>query len=149
MRTATEATTSRSTSLGRTLLRILLGISLLLAGVSHLTTNREAFRAQVPEWLPLDIDFVVVASGVVEILLGLALIVLVRLRIQVGIVVALFLVAVFPGNISQYLTGTDSLGLDTDMARFGRLFMQPVLVLWALWSTGAWRDRREWRRVLR
>ncbi|GAB3139394.1 DoxX family protein [Marisediminicola antarctica] len=130
------------TSLPRALARIALGAFLLVAGISHLTTNREAFQAQVPEWLPLDADFVVLASGVVEILLGLALIVLPRQRVLVGWVTAAFFVAIFPGNISQFVTATDSFGLNTDLARGIRLLFQPLLVLWALWSTGAWRDWR-------
>jgi uncharacterized membrane protein len=89
--------------------------------------------------VPLDADFVVVASGVVEIVLGLALIVLLRQRAIVGLVVALFFIAIFPGNISQLVTRTDAFGLDSDAARIIRLFFQPLLVVWALWSTGAWR----------
>jgi uncharacterized membrane protein len=130
------------TSLPRALVRIALGAFLLLAGISHLTTNREAFQAQVPEWLPLDADFVVLASGVVEIALGLALIALPRRRVLVGWVTAAFFVAIFPGNVSQFVTATDSFGLNTDLARGIRLLFQPLLVLWALWSTGAWQDWR-------
>lgn len=122
--------------------RVLLGAALTLAGVSHLTTLRREFQAQVPGWLPLDPDFVVLASGVVEIALGVALLALPRQRVTVGWVVAAFFVAVFPGNVSQYLTRTDAFGLDTDGARLTRLFFQPLLVLWALWSTGAWPRRR-------
>ena len=118
--------------------RVALGGFLLFAGVGHLTTQREAFQAQVPSWLPLDPDLVVVASGIVEIVLGLALIALPRYRVALGWIVAAFFVAVFPGNISQYVTGTDAFGLDSDGARLIRLFLQPVLVVWALWSTGAW-----------
>jgi uncharacterized membrane protein len=132
-----------------TVARIVLAAFLLLAGTGHLTFAREAFQAQVPLWVPLDADFVVVASGVVEIALGIALLVLRRQRVLVGIVVALFFIAVFPGNISQFVTRTDSLGLDTDLARGIRLIFQPLLVLWALWCTGglkAWRDRRTRRR---
>jgi len=128
-----------------TVARIVLAAFLLLAGTGHLTFAREAFQAQVPLWVPLDADFVVVASGVVEIALGIALLVLRRQRVLAGIVVALFFIAVFPGNISQFVTRTDSLGLDTDLARGIRLIFQPLLVLWALWCTGAlkaWRDRR-------
>ena len=134
----------RTTAL-RTLFRLGLGAFLLLAGISHLTVNREAFLAQVPTWLPLDGDVVVVASGVVEIILGVALLVLGRYRVQVGWVVAAFFVAIFPGNISQLVTHTDSFGLNTDLARSVRLVFQPVLVLWALWSTGAWLAWREYR----
>ncbi|MBX0301518.1 hypothetical protein K2F54_16210 [Cryobacterium sp. 1639] len=135
---------SRTTVL-RTVFRLLLGVALLLAGISHLTVNREAFLAQVPTWLPLEGDFVVVASGIVEIILGAALLVLGRYRVQVGWIVALFFIAIFPGNISQLVTQTDSFGLNTDLDRTLRLFFQPVLVLWALWSTGAWKAFREYR----
>ena len=125
-------------SLPRTIARVILGAFLLFAGIGHLTRQREEFQAQVPTWIPLDPDFVVVASGVVEIALGLALIALPRYRVPIGWIVAAFFVAVFPGNISQYVTGTDAFGLDTDQARLIRLFFQPVLIVWALWSTGAW-----------
>ncbi|MPY67430.1 hypothetical protein F8S09_12155 [Deinococcus sp. SDU3-2] len=118
--------------------RWLLGLALIGAGTGHLTTQRQEFQAQVPEWLPLDKDFVVLASGVVEIGLGAALIALPRQRRTVGWVAAAFFVAIFPGNISQYVTRTDAFGLNTDQARLNRLFFQPLLVLWALWSTVAW-----------
>ena len=133
------------TTILRTVFRLVLGAFLLLAGISHLTVNREAFLAQVPTWLPLEGDFVVVASGVVEIILGAALLALGRYRVQVGWIVAAFFVAIFPGNISQLVTHTDSFGLNTDLARAIRLLFQPVLVLWALWSTGAWAAWREYR----
>jgi uncharacterized membrane protein len=111
----------------------------MYAGITHLTTSRLEFQAQVPAWVPLSADFVVLASGVVEILLGLSLASL-RKRKEVGIATALFFIAIFPGNISQYVNGIDAFGLDTDRARAIRLFFQPLLVLWALWSTGAWRS---------
>jgi uncharacterized membrane protein len=114
-----------------------LGLFLASAGYSHLTVNRIAFQAQVPTWLPLDPDFVVLASGVVEIVLGMALLTLWRYRAYVGLAAALFFVAIFPGNINQFVNGIDAFGLDTDLARGVRLLFQPVLVLWALWSTGA------------
>jgi len=123
-------------SSARNAARIVLGIILAFAGVSHLTWARHEFAAQVPDWVPFSADFTVVSSGVVEIILGLALLFVARQRVLVGAVVALFFVAVFPGNLSQYLTGTDAFGLDTDTKRFVRLFFQPVLVVWALWCTG-------------
>lgn len=126
-----------STSVGATIARMLLGLALLLAGTGHLTFQRTEFLAQVPRWVPLDADFVVLASGVVELLLGASLLALGRWRVLVGLVVATFFVLVFPGNISQYVNGISAFGLDTDQARFIRLFFQPVLVAWALWSTGA------------
>jgi len=117
--------------------RILLGLALSFAGIGHLSFSREEFQAQVPTWLPLDADFVVIASGVVEISLGLALISLVKYQKQIGAATAIFFVLIFPGNISQYLNGIDAFGLDSDQARLTRLFFQPLLVLWALWSTSA------------
>ena len=122
--------------------RTLLGADLAYAGITHLTTNRTEFLAQVPTWLPLNADFVVIASGVVEILLGISLILLIKYQIQIGWITAAFFVAIFPGNISQYVNGIDAFGLDTDQARLTRLFFQPLLVLWVLWSTGAWKSHR-------
>ena len=121
----------------------LLGLALGYAGIGHLTTSRQEFQAQVPNLLKDYADFVVVASGVVEIALGLALVGLWRYRVQVGWIVAAFFVAVFPGNISQYLNGVDAFGLDSDTSRLVRLFFQPLLVVWALWSTGAWGSWRK------
>ena len=119
-----------------------LGAALTYAGITHLTTSRTEFQAQVPTWVPLDADFVVIASGVVEILLGLSLIFLFKYRTRIGWITAAFFVAIFPGNISQYINGIDAFGLNTDQARLTRLFFQPLLVIWALWSTGAWKSYR-------
>ena len=127
--------------------QVVLGMALAYAGITHLTTKREEFQAQVPTILKSIADFVVLASGVVEIVLGLSLIFLWRYRVQVGWVVAAFFVAVFPGNISQYVNQVDAFGLDSDRARFIRLFFQPLLVVWALWSTGAWHDRRKSQKI--
>ena len=134
-------------SFARTVGRVALGVFLGFTGTAHLTVSRQEFQAQVPPWLPLDPDVVVVGSGVVEIVLAAALLATPRRhRWLVGWVVAAFFVAVFPGNISQYVTGTDGFGLDTDTARAIRLAFQPLLVLWALWSTGAWHSWRDRRR---
>jgi uncharacterized membrane protein len=122
----------------RSVARWLLAAFLLFAGLSHLFWARETFQAQVPDWLPLEADLVVVASGVVEIILGLALLVAGSRMPLVGVVVAAFFVAVFPGNVAQYVEGNAAFGLDSDGARLARLFFQPLLVAWALWCTGAW-----------
>ena len=119
--------------------RILLGLMLVYTGVSHLTFARQEFQAQVPPWIPLKPDLVVFLSGFVEIALGWSLLALYRYKAYVGLMVALFFVAVFPGNIAQYTEHRAAFGLNTDTARLVRLFFQPLLVAWALWSTGAWR----------
>jgi len=119
--------------------QLLLGSALAYAGIGHLTTNRLEFQAQVPTLLKDYADFVVLASGIVEILLGASLIALWKYRARIGLLVALFFIAIFWGNISQYINHTDAFGLNSDRARAIRLLFQPLLVAWALWSTGAWR----------
>jgi len=119
--------------------RILLGIFMITAAIGHFTFQRTDFQAQVPNWVPMDKDLVVILSGIVEIALGLGMLFLKKYRVYVGIALAIFYVLVFPGNIAQYLNGTSAFGLDTDQARLIRLFFQPVLIFLALWSTGALR----------
>jgi uncharacterized membrane protein len=116
---------------------VALGAALVYAGIGHLTFSRQEFQAQVPVWLPIDPDFVVLASGAVEITLGLGLLSAGRIAAYFGIITALFFIAIFPGNINQYVEGIDAFGLDTNQARLTRLFFQPLLVIWALWSTSA------------
>ena len=128
----------------RTAGRMALGLALGAAGVGHLTSLREEFQAQVPAWVPVDADLVVVGSGIVEVALGGALFVGRRRRL-VGWLTAAFFVAILPGNVAQYVEGIDAFGLTSDRARFVRLFFQPVLVAWALWSTRAWPPRQGWQ----
>lgn len=125
----------------RTVARWVLAVFLIGAGISHFTRSEE-FLAQVPPQLPLP-ETIVAISGVIEIALGLSLLLLRQHRSIVGWVTAGFFVVIFPGNIAQFLTGTTAFGLDSDLARGVRLLFQPVLVIWALWCTGAWRDWRK------
>ena len=118
----------------RTAARLLLGTAMVGAGVLHLTTQRQEFQAQVPSWFPVDEDLTVLGSGVAEIALGASFVAFPRHRRLVGGLLAAFFVAIFPGNVAQYLEGTDAFGLDTDRARLVRLFFQPLLVLWALYG---------------
>ena len=117
-----------------------LGAALAYAGFTHLTKSRLEFQAQVPTLFKEYADFVVLASGAVEILLGMSLVALWKYRTLIGGLTALFFIAIFWGNISQFLNGTDAFGLNSDRARFIRLLFQPLLVIWALGSTGAWRS---------
>lgn len=126
-------------ALARTAARVLLGATMVGAGVLHLTTQRQEFRAQVPEWFPVGEDLTVVGSGAAEIALGAAFVALPGRKKLIGALLAAFFVAVFPGNVAQYLEGTDAFGLDTDRKRLVRLFFQPLLVLWALYGGGWFR----------
>ncbi|TRZ85451.1 MAG: hypothetical protein D4R83_06835 [Streptomycetaceae bacterium] len=125
--------------------QMVLGFALAYAGVGHLTTRRAEFQAQVPTLFKDYADLVVLASGVVEILLGAGLIALWKYRVQFGWLAGLFFLAVFWGNISQYTNRIDAFGLNSDRARFVRLLFQPLLVLWAMGTTGAWRTFRNFR----
>jgi uncharacterized membrane protein len=126
----------------RTTARLLLGAAMVGAGVLHLTTLRQEFQAQVPAWFPVDEDVTVLASGVAEIALGAAFLALPGKRRLVGGLLAAFFVVIFPGNVAQYLEGTDAFGLDTDGKRLIRLLFQPLLVLWALFGGGWFRRTR-------
>ncbi len=123
----------------RTFARWLLAAAMVFAGLSHLFWARTEFQAQVPDWTvertPLDKDAVVVASGIAEVALGASLVALPRQRRRAGVVLAAFFAAVFPGNWAQFTERRDGFGLDTDVKRLVRLFFQPVLIAWALWST--------------
>ncbi len=131
----------------KTFFRLLLGAFMLYAGIGHLTFRRQEFVAQVPTWIqfsPEFADFVVLASGVVEIMLGLGMLLLWKKKATVGVLLALFYVAIFPGNLNQYFNHIDAFGLNTDTLRLIRLFFQPVLIFLALWSTGGWQQLKSW-----
>jgi uncharacterized membrane protein len=131
---------STKTTLAQNIFRILLASFMVFAGFSHLTFNRVDFQAQVPDWVPMSKDLVVVLSGIVEMVLGLGLALLKKYRVHFGWALAIFFILIFPGNIAQYLDSKDAFGaLNTDKARLIRLFFQPVLIAWALWSSGAWK----------
>jgi len=125
------------TTIVQKLVRIVLGIFMIAAAIGHFTFQREEFQAQVPNWIPISKDAIVILSGIAEITLGLAMIFWKRQRINVGIALAIFYVLIFPGNVAQYLNHTNAFGLNTDNARLIRLFFQPVLIFLSLWSTGA------------
>jgi uncharacterized membrane protein len=136
--------------LAKNLAQLGLGAFLFFAGNSHLGSNRKEFEAQVPTYLPLDPEFVVVASGLVEMALGLLLFITVfefkKCRELIGLITAIFFILIFPGNINQYVNGIDAFGLDTDQKRLIRLFFQPLLVIWALWASGGLKYLAQFRR---
>ena len=128
------------TSTIQNIFRILLGLIMLYIGIAHLSFRRIEFQAQVPTWLTTDkdlMDLVVLISGYVEIALGILMILGGKLKVKTGLALGIFYILIFPGNINQYINEIDSLRLDSENKRLIRLFFQPLLVLWALWSTGA------------
>jgi uncharacterized membrane protein len=133
------------TSTIQNIARITLGLIMIFAAIGHFTFLRQEFQAQVPEWVPIGDDAVVIISGIFELALGIGMVFWSKQKVWVGLALAIFYILIFPGNIAQYLNQTDAFGLDTDRARFIRLFFQPVLIFWALWSTGALRYLRQKR----
>ena len=128
------------TSIVQNIFRILLGLIMLYIGIAHLSFRRIEFQAQVPTWLTTDkdlMDLVVLISGYVEIAFGVLMIFGKKLKVKTGIALGVFYILIFPGNINQYINEIDSLRLDSENKRLIRLFFQPLLVLWAFWSTGA------------
>jgi uncharacterized membrane protein len=83
-------------------------------------------------------DLVVILSGIVEILLGFITPFLETKRATIGLVLAIFFCSRFSGNINN--DKKDAFELNSDNARLARLFFQPVLIIWSLWSTGAWKS---------
>lgn len=122
----------------RALARWILALALGAIGIVHFVSTR-GFRVVVPDWATkatrLDKDAIVIASGAAEVALAVGLLALPKERRRIGVATAAFFIAVFPGNVHQWRTHRSTPGLDTEARRFGRLFLQPLLVLWALWST--------------
>jgi uncharacterized membrane protein len=122
----------------RALARWILALALGAIGIVHFVSTR-GFRVVVPDWATkatrLDKDAIVIASGASEVALAVGLLALPKERRRMGFATAAFFVAVFPGNVHQWRTRRSTPGLDTEARRFGRLFLQPLLVLWAVWST--------------
>jgi uncharacterized membrane protein len=122
----------------RAIARWTLAVGLGVMGVLHFAQTR-GFRGLIPEWATrvtrLDKDAIVLASGAAEITLAVGLIALPKERTRIGWATAALFMAVFPGNVHQWRTGRSTPGLDTGTKRLVRLFLQPVLIAWALWST--------------
>tara|TARA_B100000378_G_scaffold220472_1_gene183864 strand:+ start:8862 stop:9305 length:444 start_codon:yes stop_codon:yes gene_type:complete len=136
---------SITTTKTQNIFRIILGSFMVFAAIGHFTFLRVEWQSQVPNWVPLDKNLVVILSGIVELTLGLSMLLLTRYKSYVGWALAFFYLLIFPGNIAQYINKEDFAGLNSDTARFIRLLFQPVLIAWALWSTGAWKAWRQSR----
>ena len=128
------------TTIIQNIFSVLLGSIMLYIGIAHLSFRRIEFQAQVPTWLTTNegmMDLVVLISGYIEIAFGILMILGGKLKVKTGIALGVFYILIFPGNINQYINEIDSLRLDSENKRLIRLFFQPLLVLWAFWSSGA------------
>jgi len=109
------------------ILRVLLALMFTRAGQLHFTDTR-TWEAIVPP--PLPSTACVLLSGVVEILGGIGL--LIWPRTSAYLLIAL-LVAVFPANVYQALSGAQLYGFpDQPWKGWARLPLQPVLI-WLVW----------------
>lgn len=115
----------------RDLVRFAVAALLGGAGVAHFVAP-EVFVEHLPPVVPAR-EAIVFATGLIELALAAALIAAPPAqRPRVGAVVALYLLAVFPGNLYVALTGTV---YPAPWQGWARLPLQPLLIAAALWST--------------
>ncbi len=121
---------------GRHILRWLLALIYLIAGVAHLRSP-SGFVQITPDWVPFP-DIVVAATGVCEVLGALALLFPnIRLRRAAGYAFAAYAICVYPANIKHALEGIAIGGNAQSWWYHGpRLAFQPVFVWWALYAVG-------------
>ena len=121
--------------------RFALAAGMVVAGVAHLFAPTP-FVQHLPPWVPERI-LIVYASGLVEIGLGLGLAFGGQFVPLAGVALALYLVAVFPGNLYVAVAGVDVDGQPGGIYPWFRLLLQPVFVMLAIWTAGA--DRQSVR----
>ena len=120
-------------SLIKRIFSVLLSLAMILAGVSHFTMTA-TYEAIVPAYLPAALALVYI-SGVIEILLGIALQVPSMRRMAGWGMIALF-IAVLPANINQAMHNLQPPGLEMSQNMLWiRIAMQFVLIAWAWWMT--------------
>ena len=120
-----------------------LALFYMVAGVAHLLVTDAMVRI-TPAWVPSP-HLVVIATGLCEIA-GAAGLMTRRWRVEAGWSLALYAICVFPANIKHAVHDLgDGTGLGLGY-HLPRLMLQPLIVWWALWASGAidwpWRNRR-------
>ena len=117
---------------GRTVLRSLLALVFLAAGVLHLTVPGP-FLAITPDWVP-EPETVVRLTGLAEIAGAVGLMTH-RFRRAAGIGLALYAVCVFPANIEHARASLADPGAVLGLWYHApRLVFQPVIVWMCLWA---------------
>jgi uncharacterized membrane protein len=113
--------------------RVGMSIAMASAGASHLLLPTP-FIQHLPTWVPLRAEIVLI-SGLVEVALALALLLPPATRRRAGIALALYLVAVFPGNLYVAVFDVEVDGQPGGVYPWVRLPLQLLFIAWALWST--------------
>lgn len=120
-------------SLAKRVFCVLLTVAMVLAGLSHFTMTA-TYTAIVPNYLPAPVALVYI-SGVLEIVLGLALQAPATRRLAAWGLIALF-IAVLPANVHQAMHNLQPPGLEMSPTMLWvRLPIQLVLIAWAYWMT--------------
>jgi uncharacterized membrane protein len=128
---------------GRTIARHALAIVYTLAGIAHLA-RPAGFVAITPHWVPAP-ELVVMLTGLAE-LAGAVGLMIPPLRRAAGVGLALYALCVWPANINHALNDIPLSGVHLSWWYHGpRLALQPVIIWWALWASGAI-DWPFWRR---
>jgi uncharacterized membrane protein len=113
--------------------RLGMAFAMVVAGITHLA-DPTPFVQHLPLWVPLR-EELVFATGLVEIGLGVALLLRQPSRRSAGLVLAGYLVAVFPSNVYVAVAGIDVDGQPGGAYPWLRLPLQLLFLAWALWST--------------
>lgn len=113
--------------------RLALAAAMMVAGVAHLV-DPTPFVQHLPGWVP-ERELLVTLSGVAEIGLGLALLTPPPYRRFAGLLLAAYLVAVFPANVYVAVAGVEVDGQPGGIYPWLRLLFQPLFIWLAVWST--------------
>jgi len=115
--------------------RIGFGLAFAIAGLSHFLTPTP-FEQHMPTWVPARLGLVY-ATGVLEILGGTALAFWPRYKREIAVLLTLYLLAVFPGNIYVAVANIDVQGQPEGIYPWIRLPFQAFFIWWVLWSSDA------------
>ncbi|ONF97653.1 DoxX family protein [Sphingomonas jeddahensis] len=119
--------------------RWLLILFYALGGVGHLVFA-DAMARIVPSQVPAP-HAVVIVTGVLE-LIGVAALASVRWRRAAGYAFAAYALCVWPANMRHAALDLAS-GTGLPLAYHApRLLLQPLIIWWSLWASGAIRGRR-------
>jgi uncharacterized membrane protein len=135
--------TDRNLTILRTTLRWIMAAFFLVAGVGHLM-RPGVFMPIMPDWVPYPRE-VILVTGACEIA-GVIALVTTPLRWLAGVMLALYVICVWPANIKHAIEHINVPPIPNSWWYHGpRLALQPVLAWWALFCAGVidWPWRRK------